>query len=42
MSLSEDKQADITDAFNTTSRYFDTFLNRNNIYFDNLPFRAST
>ena len=27
MSLSNDKQADITDAFNTTSRYFDDILN---------------
>ena len=27
MSLSDDKQADISDAFNTTSRYLDDFLN---------------
>ena len=32
--LSDDKQADITDAFNTTSRYFDDVLNINNVYFD--------
>ena len=36
MSLSDDKQADIIDAFNTTSRYLDDILNINNIYFDNL------
>ena len=27
MSLSDDKQADIFDAFNTTSRYLDDILN---------------
>ena len=31
MSLSGDKQADIIDAFNTTSRYLDDILNINNI-----------
>ena len=36
MSLSDDKQADISDVFNTTSRYFDDFLNINNVYFDNM------
>ena len=36
MSLSGDKQADIIDAFNTTSRYLDEILNINNIYFDNM------
>ena len=36
MSLSGDKQADIVDAFNTTSRYLDDILNINNIYFDNM------
>ena len=36
MSLSDDKQADIIDAFNTTSRYMDDMLNINNIYFDNM------
>ena len=35
MSLSYDKQADIIDAFNTTSRYLDDILNINNVYFDN-------
>ena len=28
MSLSDDKQADIIDAFNTTSRYLDDILNK--------------
>ena len=32
MSLSNDKQADIIDAFNTTSRYLDDILNINNAY----------
>ena len=36
MSLSDDKQADIIDAFNTTSRYFDDVLNIKNVYFDNM------
>ena len=36
MYLSDDKQADITDAFNTTSRYLDDILNINNVYFDNI------
>ena len=36
MSLSDDKQADNVDTFNTTSRYFDEILNINNIYFDNM------
>ena len=35
MSLSDYKQADIIDAFNTISRYLDDILNMNNIYFDN-------
>ena len=34
MSLSDDKQAVIIDAFNTTSRYFDDILNISNVYFD--------
>ena len=34
MSLSDDKQADVIDAFNTTSRYLDDILNINNVYFD--------
>ena len=36
MVLSDDKQADIIDAFNTTSRYLDDILNINNVYFDNM------
>ena len=36
MSLSDDKQADDIDAFNSTSRYLDGILNINNIYFDNM------
>ena len=36
MSLSNDKQVDIIDAFNTTFRYLDDNLNVNNIYFDNM------
>ena len=35
MSLSDYKQADIIDAFNTTSRYLDHILNIDNDYFDN-------
>ena len=31
MSLSDDKQADVIDAFNTTSRYWDNILNINNV-----------
>ena len=33
MSLSDDKQADIINAFNITSRYLDDMLNINNVYF---------
>ena len=36
MSLSGDKQADIVDAFNTTSRYLDDILNIYNFYFDSM------
>ena len=36
MSLSDDKHANSIEAFNTTSRYLDDFLNINNIYFDNM------
>ena len=36
MSLSNDKQADVIDAFNTTSRYLDDILNINNFYFENM------
>ena len=36
MSLFYDRQADIIDAFNTTSKYLDDILNINNIDFDNM------
>ena len=36
LSLSDDKQADIIDALNTTSRYLDDILNINNVYFDTM------
>ena len=36
MSLSDDKQADIIDAFNTTSRYLDDILNIKHVSFDNM------
>ena len=48
MPLSDDKQADVIDAFDTTSKYLDDMLNNNNnVYFDkysksNIPFRAPT
>ena len=35
MSISDDKHADIIDAFYTTFRYLDDILNINNVYFDN-------
>ena len=36
MSLFDDKQADIIDALNTTSRYLDDILNINHVYFDTM------
>ena len=36
MSLSDDKQADVIDALNTTPRCPDNILNINNDYFDNM------
>ena len=47
ISLSYDKQANIIDAFNTTSRYFNAILNIKKYLFwqygkSNLPCRAST
>ena len=48
MTLSDDKKADVIDAFKTTSRYLDDILNINNVYFDNMesqidiPFRVQT
>ena len=35
MSLSDDMYSGIIDAFNTTSRYLDDIINKNNVYFDN-------
>ena len=35
-SLSRENQADIIEAFNSTSRYLDDLLNIDNIYFDQL------
>ena len=36
MSLFDDKQADIIEAFNTISRHLDNILNISYIYFDNM------
>ena len=36
MSLSQENQADITEAFNSTLRYLDDLLNIDNIYFDQM------
>ena len=36
ISLSDDKQADVIGAFNTTSRYLDDILNINYVYFYNM------
>ena len=36
MPLSDDKPADIIDAFHTTSRYLDDILKINNVYIDNM------
>ena len=36
MSLFDDKQADVIDTFNTTSRYLDDVLNIDNVNFDNM------
>ena len=36
MGLSADKEAEIIEAFNSTSRYFDDVLNINNTYFDGM------
>ena len=42
MSLSDDKQADVIDAFNTTSRYLADILNINNVCFDNMVSQINT
>ena len=36
VTLSDDKQADVIDAFNTPSTYLDDILNINSAYFDNM------
>ena len=36
MSLSDNKQADVIDAFNTISRHLDDFLNIHKVNFDNM------
>ena len=36
MSHSDDKQADVIDAFDTSSRYLEDILNIYNLYFDNM------
>ena len=36
MSLSDDKQTDIIDTFNTSSRYWDDILYINKVYFDTM------
>ena len=36
ISLSDDKQVDVIDAFKTTSRYLDDILNINIVYLDNM------
>ena len=41
-SLSDDKQANITDAFKSTSRYLDDILNIDNVYFDNMVSKIYT
>ena len=38
-SLSRENQADIIEAFNSTSRYLDDLLNIDNIYFDQMVYR---
>ena len=42
MSLSDDKQADIIDAFNITFRYLDDIPNINNVYFDIMESKKKT
>ena len=46
LSLSEDNQSDVIEAFNSTSRYLDDLLNIDNNFFDSMvnriyPFRTS-
>ena len=35
-SLNHDNQADVIEAFNSTSRYFDDLLNIDNLYFEGM------
>ena len=42
VSLSDDKQDDVIDAFNTTSRYLDDILNINNVYIYNMVNQRAT
>ena len=42
MSLSDDKQAGVIDAFDTTSRYLDDILNINYVYFDDIVSQIHT
>ena len=39
LSLSEDKQSDVIEAFNSTSRYLDDLLNIDNNFFDSMVHR---
>ena len=36
LSLSDDNQSEVTEAFNSTSRYLDDLLNINNTFFDSM------
>ena len=36
LSLSEDNQSDVMEAFNSTSRYLDDLLNMDNYFFDSM------
>ena len=38
-SLNHDKQSDVTEAFNSTSRYFDGLLNIDNPYFESMVYQ---
>ena len=39
LSLSEDNQSDVIEAFNSTSRYLDDLLNIDNNFFDSMVYR---
>ena len=36
LSISEDNQSDVIEAFNSTSRYLDDLLNNDNNFFNNM------